>query len=50
MNYEFYISHPVQKAELKLNLIFDYNLQLINALDRSVNHLLIRKFFYIPNS
>ena len=39
MTYEYYIEHPMQAIELKLNMIFAKNLQLINTLDRNKNHL-----------
>ena len=45
MNYDFDIKRPKQVCELKLSLIFDENPQLINTLDRSVNHPSFRKKF-----
>ena len=41
MTYEVPIKRPTQIDELKLNKRLDENPQLINSLDRSVNHHLI---------
>ena len=48
MSYGCYIEQRMQMVELKLNMIIDENPQLINALDRIVNHPLVRKYGYIP--
>ena len=49
MTYEIYIEHPMEMVELKLNIINnDNNPQLMNAVDRSVNYPLIRKYSNIP--
>ena len=44
MTFEFYIKRPMQIVELKVNKNNNENLHCIIALDRSVNHPLIRKF------
>ena len=48
MTHEFCIKQPMQRIELKLNMVIDENPHLINALDRSVNHPSIRKYSSIP--
>ena len=48
MTYEYYIKQPMQMIEVNLNLIFKKNPQLVNALNRSINHSLIRKYRKIP--
>ena len=44
MSCDFYIKQPMQRVELKLNKVFDKNPHLINALDKSANHTLFRKY------
>ena len=48
MTFQHYLKEPMQKAELKLNAKIDENPHLIYALDRSVNHSLIRKNYHRP--
>ena len=43
MAHDFYIKQPMQIIELNLNMILDNQSHLIIALDRSVNHPLIRQ-------
>ena len=45
---EYYIKQPKHMVEFKLDMIIDKNPHLINALDRHVNHPLIRKYSHIP--
>ena len=44
MSYKYYINQPMSMLERRINMIIDKNHQLINALDRTKNHPLIRKF------
>ena len=44
MTFEFYTKRPKQIVQLKVNINNNENLHCIIALDRSVNHPLIRKF------
>ena len=44
MIHEFYIKRSMQMCILKLNLIIDENPHLKKALDRTVNHLSLRKY------
>ena len=48
MSYEFKIKQPMQTVKLNVNMILDGNPYLINSLDRSFNHPLIRKNCSIP--
>ena len=48
MTYDFYIKQPMQMVELEMNLLIGGNLHLINALDRSVSHPLVKEFSQIP--
>ena len=48
MRYEYYIEQPMQMVELNLRMIISKNLLLTNALDRSINHPLIRKYSNFP--
>ena len=48
MTYQNYIKEPLQMVERNLKLINAKNPQLINALDRSINHSLFRKYSNIP--
>ena len=41
--YEYYVNQPTQAVEMKLSMIIAKNPQLINSLNRSKNHPLIRK-------
>ena len=45
---EYYIKQPMQILELNLKMIINNNPHLINVLDRSINHPLIRKYSNIP--
>ena len=44
MTYKYYINSPMQMVERRLNMIIARNPHLINALDRRINHPLIRKY------
>ena len=48
MTYEYHINQPMQAVEMELNMIIAKNPQLINSLDRSKNHPLIRIYAYVP--
>ena len=48
MTYANYISLPMSMCERRLNFVNIKNPELINYLDRSTNHLLIRKYSQIP--
>ena len=45
--YDYYIQHPMQAVELKLNMIIAKNPHLINSLNRSHVHPLNRKYSFI---
>ena len=47
MTYDYYIQHPIPAVELKLNMILAKNPHLINSLNRSHIHPLIRKYSHI---
>ena len=44
MSYKYYINQPMSMLERRINMIIDKNPQSINALDRTKNHPLIRKY------
>ena len=44
MAYEYYLKQQMQMAELNLNMKISKSPHLMNALDRSVNHPLIRNY------
>ena len=48
MTFECYIEQPMQMVEMNLNMIIAENPNLRNALDRSINHPLIRKNSNLP--
>ena len=48
MTYENYINQPMDMCERKINMIIAKNPQLINSLDRKINHPLIRKYLHVP--
>ena len=48
LTYDFYIKHNMCALEWKLNAIINKNKNLINKLDRSEHHLLIRNFSNVP--
>ena len=48
MNYESHFKQPMQTDEMTPNMINSKNSHLINALDRSNNHPLIRRNGNIP--
>ena len=48
MTYKHYLHQPMHMVELKLNMNFAKNPQMINSLDRSKNHPLIRKYSHVP--
>ena len=47
MCYKYYINHPMSKLERRIKMIIARNPQLINLLDRTKNHPLIRKYSHI---
>ena len=47
MSYKHYINRPMSMLERRINFIIAKNPQLINALDRTKNHPLIRKYSHI---
>ena len=44
MTLEFYKKKPMSMIERRLNIIIAKNPSLIKSLDRTTNHLLIRKY------
>ena len=48
MTCNYYLQHPIQAVERKLNLIIAKNPHLINSLNRSHNHPLIRNYSHTP--
>ena len=46
--YEYYIKQPKPMIEWKINMILAKYPHLINKLDRTKNHPMIRKYSYIP--
>ena len=48
MDYKYYLKQPMQMIERRLNMIFAKNPKLINSLNRSNDHTLIRKYIHIP--
>ena len=50
MTYIFHIKSPMSAVERKLNMNNDKIPCLINSLNRSINHPLIKKFSHIPYS
>ena len=49
MTYKLYDQRQLLMVELRLNMIIEGNPYLINALDRTVNHHLIRGYSYMIN-
>ena len=47
MTYKKYLNSPMSMFERRINFIINKNPELINALDRSKNHPLIRKYSHI---
>ena len=47
MSYKYYINQPMSMLERRINMIIDKSPQLINVLDRTKNHPLIRKYSHI---
>ena len=47
MSYKYYINQPMSMLERRINMIISKNPQLINPLDRTKNHPLIRKYSHI---
>ena len=47
LSFKYYINHPMSMLERRINMIIAKNPQLINALDRTKNHPLIRKNSHI---
>ena len=47
MTYKYYLNNPMSMLERRINFIINKNPELINNLDRSKNHPLIRKYSYI---
>ena len=50
MTYHFYMSLPMSAVEQQINLILHKNPHLINSFCRTIDHPMIRKFSYIPQS
>ena len=52
MVYEKYIKEPMQMVELKMNMVKENSLHIINTLDRSINHHSNRNFsiFHLQTS
>ena len=48
MTHKHYPKQPMHMCGIKFNMNFTKNPQLINSLDRSKNHPLIRKYSHIP--
>ena len=48
VTYEYYMIQPMQSVELRINMIIAKNPKMINSLDRSKNHPLIRKDSHFP--
>ena len=48
MSYDFYIKHNMHDVEWKLNAMVNRKKNLINKIDRSKYHPLIRKFSHVP--
>ena len=48
MNYAYFFKQPMEMIELKLKMLISKNPHLINSLDGSINHPLIRKYSDIP--
>ena len=48
MTYEYFINQPMRMCERKINVNIARNPHLIDSLDQSKNHPLIRKYSYIP--
>ena len=46
MTYDFYFRPPMQMVKLKIDMIIVENVHLIETLDRSINHPLLRKNSY----
>ena len=44
MSYKYYINHPMSMVERRINMNIAKNPLLVNALDRTENHPLIRKY------
>ena len=47
MSYKHYINQPMSMLERRINMIIAKNRRLINAIDRTKNHPLIRKYSHI---
>ena len=47
MSYKHYINQPMSMLERRINMINAKNPRLINAIDRTKNHPLIRKYSHI---
>ena len=48
MTYENYINQPMSICERKIDMYIARNPQLINSLDRNINHPLIKNYTLIP--
>ena len=48
MTYECYIKLPIQMFELNWTILIHKNPHLIKCVDRSINHLLIRRYCVVP--
>ena len=47
MPHKIYIQYPMQMIERQINLVFDRYPELLNTLDRRINHPIIRKYSHI---
>ena len=47
MTYKYYLNNPMSMLERRINYIINKNPHLINTLDRTKNHPLIRKYNHI---
>ena len=48
MSYDFYFKHNMHAVEWKRNAMINKNKNLINKLDRSKCHPIIRNFSHVP--
>ena len=48
MNYKYYLKQPMQMIDRRLIMIIVKNPQILNSLNRDVDHPLIRKHIHIP--
>ena len=48
MTYKYYMTQPMQSVELRINMVFAKNPQLLNLFNRNKNHPLSRNYSQIP--